>query len=197
MGTTDFPRQPLQTLSLTSNNADLLSHLPPAQLRSMRESFQVLDNNNSGAINSADVSSMLQQLGLDASPAALSTFFPPNAPASVNLATYLNSLAALLAPLSSQEELLAAFAAFDDDDSGQVDSKELKDAVLNTAPGVDDRAIAERDFEAVIAGFKGRRAFGKHSAGGASRGEVFKYRDFVASIVGGPNDGQQAVKGLQ
>ncbi|KAI9663926.1 MAG: hypothetical protein M1821_007417 [Bathelium mastoideum] len=178
----------------TYNNADVLSHLPHAQLRSMRESFQVLDDKNAGSINSADVGAMLQQLGLDASPATLSTFFPPHSLDSMTLATYLNNLASLFAPLSSQEELLAAFAAFDDDDSGQVDLKELKDAVMHTAPGPGDRNIDDREFDGIVDGFKGRRAFGKGSAGGLSRGEVFKYRDFVAGIVGGANDGQQAMK---
>ena len=177
------------------SNGDLLSRLPPAQLRSLRESFQVLDDNNTGSIRSADVAAMLQQLGLDASPATLSTFFPPGSLGTMNLATYLNSLASLLTPLSSQDELLAAFAAFDDDDSGQVDLGELKDAVMNTAPGPGDRAIRDREFDGAINDFKGRRAFGKNSAGGLSRGEIFKYREFVAGIVGGVNDGQQAIRG--
>ncbi|KAF2230666.1 hypothetical protein EV356DRAFT_491452 [Viridothelium virens] len=189
---------PIYSKNSKSNhsNPDVLSHLPPAQLRSMRESFQVLDDKNTGSINAVDVSAMLQQLGLDSSPATLSTFFPPSSSGSMSLATYLNNLASLLAPLSSQEELVAAFAAFDDDDSGEVDLKELKDAVMNTAPGSGDRAIAEREFDAAIDGFKGRRTFGKGSAGGIARGEVFKYRDFVASIVGGANnEGRHAIKG--
>ena len=181
--------------STYNNSTDILSHLPHAQLRSMRESFQVLDDKNAGSITAANVGAMLQQLGLDASPATLSTFFPPNSPNSMTLAAYLNHLASLFLPLSNREELLMAFAAFDDDDSGQVDLNELKDAIMCTAPGPGDRTIADKEFDGIVEGFKGRRAFGKSNAGGLSRGEVFKYRDFVAGIVGGANDTQQPVKG--
>ncbi|KAI9695157.1 MAG: hypothetical protein M1820_008863 [Bogoriella megaspora] len=184
---------PLASPPLNINNADILSHLPPAHLRSMRESFQVLDSHNKGSIGSADIAAMLQQLGLDASPAALSAFFPPNSSGTINLAAYLNNLASLLAPMSSQEELLAAFEAFDDDDSGQIDVKELKDAIMHTAPDQGERPIGDRELDGIMDGFKGRRAFGKHSAGGLAKGEIFRYRAWTENL-GGADEGQHAVK---
>lgn len=95
---------------------------------------------------------------------------------------FLNTLSGLLAPLSSQLELLNAFAAFDDDDSGQVDVSELRDALLHTSPEADERPFTQREVEKVLGGFTGRRAFGK---GVGKRGEVFRYQEFVGSIVGG------------
>lgn len=113
-------------------------------------------------------------------------------PQNVTLPTYLNSLAGLLASLSPSSELLSAFSAFDEDDSGQVDLAELRDALLHTAPEPGDNALTEREVDKVMNGFAGRRAFSKHSAGGmGKRGEVFKYQEFVSSIAGGASTGEK------
>lgn len=124
--------------------------------------------------------------GLPANTSDVTAFFPPSAQQTVSLATFLNSLANLLATLSPSAELLSAFSAFDEDDSGQVDLAELRDALLHTAPEMGEKPLTEREVDKVMNGFTGRRAFGKYSGGGmGKRGEVFKYQEFVASVQGG------------
>ncbi|KAM3415405.1 hypothetical protein BST61_g8931 [Cercospora zeina] len=164
------------------------SHLPQPLLHSMRESFEVLDSNNTGAINSAAVADMLAQLGLDNNPSALKDFFPPNGPAQLNLARYLDILSAPLSELSEPDEIRAAFEAFDIDDSGQIDVDALRHALLHTAPqpGEDQIRLSEREVVSILSDFTGRRAFGtKGITAGHAKGEVFRYRDFMASISGG------------
>ncbi|KAL8766124.1 MAG: hypothetical protein Q9209_007022 [Squamulea sp. 1 TL-2023] len=168
---------------------DALARLPPAQVREMREGFQILDRDNDGQVNREDVVDMLTNLGQDSSASAVSQFFPPGKPQTVNMPSFLNTLSTLLAPLSSQQELINAFAAFDEDDSGQIDVKELKDALLHTSPEAGERAMTEREVESVFEGFTGRRAFGKGMGHGA-RGEVFRYPEFMASIMGS-TEGEQ------
>ncbi|KAL8817463.1 MAG: hypothetical protein Q9223_003705 [Gallowayella weberi] len=163
---------------------DALARLPPAQVREMREGFQILDRDNDGQVNREDVVDMLTNLGQDSSASAVSQFFPPGKAQTINMPSFLNTLSTLLAPLSSQQELLNAFAAFDEDDSGQIDVKELKDALLHTSPEAGERPMTEREVENVLEGFTGRRAFGKGMGHGA-RGEVFRYPEFMASILGG------------
>ncbi|KAL8783017.1 MAG: hypothetical protein Q9213_004914 [Squamulea squamosa] len=162
---------------------DALARLPPAQVREMREGFQILDRDNDGQVDREDVVDMLTNIGQDSSASAVSQFFPPGKPQTINMPSFLNTLSTLLAPLSSQQELLNAFAAFDEDDSGQIDVKELKDALLHTSPEAGERAMTEREVESVFEGFTGRRAFGKGMGHGA-RGEVFRYPEFMASIMG-------------
>ena len=111
-----------------------------------------------------------------------------------------------MASLSPPEELLAAFSAFDDDDNGQVDVEELRDALLNTAPeeGLGGgRGLSEAEVERVMAGFTGRKTFGKMGRGGGrnqglgalgnARGEVFRYNEFVGTVAGG-NKGSEEGK---
>ncbi|KAF2209404.1 hypothetical protein CERZMDRAFT_47595 [Cercospora zeae-maydis SCOH1-5] len=171
------------------------SHLSQPLLHSMRESFEVLDSNNIGAINSAAVADMLAQLGLDNNPSALKDFFPLNGPAQLNLARYLDILSIPLGELSEPDEIRAAFEAFDIDDSGQIDVSVLRDALLHTAPqpGEDQTRLSEREVASILSDFTGRRTFGtKGIAAGQAKGEVFRYRDFIASIGGGGGAASEA-----
>ncbi|KAF1913941.1 hypothetical protein BDU57DRAFT_408125, partial [Ampelomyces quisqualis] len=176
-------RPPARPAALTRTvTSDALSKLPPALLHSMRESFSVLDRDNDGHVNSADVADMLSQLGLSATPSALATYF--NGAQSINLATFLNTLSDLLSGLSRSSELSAAFEAFDDGDDGQIDLAELKDALLHTAPEPGEPKLTEREIDMVVEGFSGRRAFGKGGKG-LGRGDIFRYHEFMASLTGG------------
>ncbi|KAI1170724.1 EF-hand [Nemania sp. FL0916] len=181
---------PFQNQSIGHGSA--LSQLQPSQVRVLRDGFQVMDRDGDGVVNREDVVDMLTQLGLPAPSSELSRFFPPGGPQTLTLAVFLNSIAASLAALSPASELLSAFSAFDDDDSGQVDVAELRDALLHTAPEPGERAPTPAEVDKIIAaGFSGRRAFSKTSMGvGAQRrGEVFRYQEFVNSIVGGNGSG--------
>ncbi|KAK8161743.1 hypothetical protein IWX90DRAFT_279058 [Phyllosticta citrichinensis] len=183
------------TTSKTSNKlranstttSDPLTRLPPSLLHSMRESFSVLDANNAGVITPAAITEALSQVGLDPTAALLSSFFPPSGPQSLNLASYLNMLAGLLAPMSREQELMAAFEAFDDGDDGQIDVGELTEALSSVSglEGGEAERLSGREVERVVEGFRGRRALAKGGKGGLVRGEVFRYREFVGSICGG------------
>ncbi|KAI9724890.1 MAG: hypothetical protein M1812_000166 [Candelaria pacifica] len=175
--------------SMRSSNTsgDSLAKLKPAQVREMREAFHLLDRDSDGQVTRDDVVDVLTNLGQDASAATVSPFFPPGQQQTLTLPTFLTTLSTLLSPLSVPQELLNAFAAFDDDDSGQVDISDLRDALLNTSPEAGERALTERDIEKVMGGFAGRRAFGKNSGGlgGVQKGEVFRYQEFVDAVTGG------------
>ncbi|KAH9898941.1 EF-hand [Xylariomycetidae sp. FL2044] len=182
-----LPTQPV------GGHGNALSQLQPAQVRVLRDGFQILDRDSDGVVNREDVADMLTQLGLPASPSDVTQFFPAAGPQTMTLAVFLNSIASTLAAMSPSAELLSAFSAFDDDDSGQVDLAELRDALLHTAPEPGERTLTPAEADKILAGFSGRRAFSKSSMangglGGARRGEVFRYQDFVNSIVGGNRD---------
>ncbi|KAH8673851.1 hypothetical protein BX600DRAFT_509081 [Xylariales sp. PMI_506] len=173
-----------------------LSQLQPAQVRTLRDGFQILDRDSDGVVNREDIADMLNQLGLPSSQSDVSQFFPAGGPQTMALAVFLNSLATTLAAMSPSAELLSAFSAFDDDDSGQVDLGELRDALLNTAPEPGERPLSAAEVDKIMAGFSGRRAFSKSAmAGGlgkSRRGDVFRYPDFVNSIVGGNGSSEPA-----
>ncbi|PHH85370.1 hypothetical protein CDD83_530 [Cordyceps sp. RAO-2017] len=178
------PTRTSTSRSLGSGNA--LAQLQPAQVTTLRDGFQILDRDCDGVVNSDDVADMLNQLGLPNGPSDVAHFFPPSRPPTIALAAFLNSLAEDLAALSPSAELLSAFSAFDDDDSGQVDWAELRGALLNTAPEPGERNLTAAEVDKVVSGFTGRRAFNRNMNAqlGAKKGEVFKYHDFVHSIMG-------------
>ncbi|KAI5465496.1 hypothetical protein BGZ63DRAFT_399955 [Mariannaea sp. PMI_226] len=187
MATSPTPTTPTRTPGTKSlGHGNALSQLQPAQVRTLRDGFQILDRDCDGVVNREDVADMLSQLGLPSGPSDVSKFFPPSASQTISLAAFLNSLAEALAALSPSAELLSAFSAFDDDDSGQVDLAELRHALLETAPEPGERALTASEVDKIMHGFTGRRAFNRNMNAhlGAKRGEVFKYQEFVNSIMG-------------
>ncbi|PNS15279.1 Calmodulin [Sphaceloma murrayae] len=186
--------QPPKPTLPTFANAGNYSHIPPPLLRSMRESFEVLDTTSSNTISRTSLTSILEQLGLDASPSSLNTFFPPSGPSTLSLAQFLDMLTEPMRELSEKEELIAAFAAFDVDDSGQIELGELREAVLRTAPeGGMGARLSEREVDGILGEFAGRRAFGARGISGkevGGRGDVFRYRDFMAGINGSAAQGE-------
>ena len=190
------PMQRSNVAPSTLSQADPLSKMPPALLQNLRESFSVLDSNSSGHITPNSVSETLSSLGIQES--NLAQFFPSGQPQQLSLPQYLNQLASLLASLSPQQELLNAFSAFDDDDSGQIDVAELKSALLTTLPDPGEQRLAERDVDRALEGYTGRRILGRNTGGISgvrgintpaqkrNGGDVFRYQEFVANLTGGP-----------
>lgn len=199
--TTNPNREPRRLVSTGLSQHDSLSKLPPQLLHNLRESFSVLDSNSNGSIDAASVSETLQSLGLHES--NLSQFFPPGQPSQLGLPQYLTQLANLLVNLSPPQELLNAFSAFDDDDSGQIDIGELRSALLNTAPDPGERPLSQKDIDRAMDGFTGRRILAKNVIGIAGvrglntpapkkGGDVFRYQEFVANLTGGPATAENA-----
>ncbi|GFP52047.1 myosin regulatory light chain 1 [Trichoderma asperellum] len=141
-----------------------------------------------GSLGGSNALSQLQptQQGLPSGSSDIGRFFPPSKPQTITLAAFLNSMAESLALLSPNTELLSAFSAFDEDDSGQIDWAELRDALLNTPPEAGQSALSAAEVDKVVEGFTGRRAFNRNMNAhlSARRGEVFKYQEFVHSIMG-------------
>lgn len=113
----------------------------------------------------------------------MAPFFPTSSQ-TLTLPSFLTSISSLISTLSAPTELLSAFSAFDDDDSGQIDLNELRDALLHTAPEPGDQPLTEREVDKIVNGFSGRRAFTK-GPGLGRKGEVFKYQEFVGALAGG------------
>ena len=183
---------------VTVGAGDAISRLPPNQVREMRETFEILDQDNDMQVTREDVAHILTNLGQeDTSSSALATYFPPGAPNPLPLSTFLSSLATPLSQLSSQSEFLSALSAFDDDDSGQVDIGELKDALMDTSPEPGSlegaRPLSAREVEMCIGGFRGRREFGKRGLGAqGKKGDVFRYEEFMREIYGSREGNIQA-----
>jgi Ca2+-binding EF-hand superfamily protein len=182
-----------------TRGASAYTTLPPPLLHALRSSFEILDPHATGSITPTTLPETLEQIGLPApNPSQLIAHFPPPHTAGFNLATYLDTLSAPLAQLSPPDELLAAFAAFDIDDSGQIDARELREALLKTGPepGEEDYRMSEHEIDGVLEEFVGRRAFGAKGLNAAKgKGEVFRYRDFMGNLSGGSGGQEQEVMG--
>ncbi|KAL9103565.1 MAG: hypothetical protein Q9163_001403 [Psora crenata] len=158
-----------------------LSQLPAPLLNQLRQAFSLLDRSSTGSVSRADVAATLADLGLPSGNSDATPFFPPGASQQLPLAQFLSSLGNPLAQFSREQELLNAFGAFDERDSGEVDVGILKDSLMHTGG---ERGLSEKDVDEALAGFTGRKLFGK--GGGMERGEVFRYREWMGEIIGHP-----------
>lgn len=189
--TKDNGHSPAWVFSKSSVGAgDAISRLSANQVREMRETFEILDQDNDMQVTREDVAHILTNLGQeDTSSSTVAAYFAPGAPNPLPLSAFLALLANPLSQLSSQSEFLSALSAFDDDDSGQVDISELKDALMNTNPESGSmegsRPLSEREVEMCIGGFRGRREFGKRGMGAhGQKGDVFRYEEFMREVYG-------------
>ena len=120
----------------------------------------------------------------------MSAFFPAGAPPTLALAQFLGPLSTLLGEMSSRaDELWSALAAFDEDDHGQIEVTELREALLRPPPPSepgDGEGLSAEEMDQVIDGFRGRKTSGKKFG----KEEVFRYQDFLAAVTGvGAPDG--------
>lgn len=58
------PRVGARLTGMTAGSSDAASKLAPAQLREIREAFQVLDRDNDGSVNKDDVADVLVNVGM-------------------------------------------------------------------------------------------------------------------------------------
>ena len=198
-------------------STDTLSKVDAAQVRDLREAFQLLDRDGDGIVGRDDVTVTLNDLGMtyrrcyvnissplatdilskkgqDASQHTISAFFPPGKPQNVTLAQFLTQLSALLGNMSRPDELASAFAAFDDDDNGQIAVADLRDTLRHTAPEHGSgRPLSNAEIDRVLNGFTGRKTVGKK----LGKEEVFRYQEFLAAVsgTGGKGGEQQAQQG--
>lgn len=178
----------------------------------------MLDRDGDGFVDIEDVKDMLGQLGrqiksqcalqailiarlIGETPSVhtLANYFPQTrgtGAGAMNLSSYLNGISSLLAPMSTPDELSAAFAALDDDDSGQIDVQSLRRAILQgemdeDMPYSGTGSMTEAQLDSVIRDFVGRRAFGRSAMGGnagSGRGDVFRWKEFVGAVSGSGKD---------
>ncbi|KAF3937209.1 Calmodulin [Dactylella cylindrospora] len=146
-----------------------MNQLSQPQIQELRESFQVLDKDGDGVINKDDLSAMLNSLGQEPTPTLLSTYFS-HVPTPFNLASYLTTLTTHLSALSPRDDILAAFAAFDENDDGVVNLDLLKEALA-------DMGMREDEVEKACRGWTNKKGLGMG-------GDKFRYREFVDTICG-------------
>ncbi|EPS43825.1 hypothetical protein H072_2099 [Dactylellina haptotyla CBS 200.50] len=146
-----------------------MNQLSQPQIQELRESFQVLDKDGDGVISRDDLSAMLNSLGQEPNSALLSTYLS-NVPSPFTLAAYLTTLTTHLSALSPRDDILAAFAAFDDNDDGVVNLDLLKEALA-------DMGMREDEVEKACRGWTNKKGLGMG-------GDKFRYREFVDTVCG-------------
>lgn len=133
------------------------SQMSPAAIREIKDSFNLLDKDGDGTINKEDLEEMLISLGQEPSDEYLQQMLS-SVGSPLTFSSYLTVMSGKLNELSSREELLEAFSAFDEENKGYFDHGELE-ALL------EERGMDKRDIQEAFKGFTGYSGY--------------KYKEFV------------------
>ncbi|KAK9458819.1 EF-hand [Lipomyces oligophaga] len=137
-----------------------------SQINQIKESFTMLDGDRDGVISRGDLEQMLSSLGQIPSSATIDKMMS-NMPTPLQFPTYLTTMSSILARFSNnKEELIKAFSAFDDDDCGQADAEDLKEALIESGLTSDQ---IDRCFKPYLKDSRGK--------------EKLAYKDLVNGII--------------
>ncbi|WVR07595.1 hypothetical protein IAU60_004637 [Kwoniella sp. DSM 27419] len=105
----------------------------PQQIKQFKEAFNMIDQDGDGRVTEGDLRIMLSNLGQTPTPKLLESLLssrPGGGKGStsegINFTQYLSMMAERLIQLDREEDLVDAFACFDEGDKGWVDVKEMK-----------------------------------------------------------------------
>ncbi|BGP30993.1 hypothetical protein JCM10296v2_002757 [Rhodotorula toruloides] len=162
------------------------------QVQVFREAFSLIDQDNDGIISEADLRGLLASLGQQPSPSLIHSLLhaqplsapPSSTPLPINFTTFVTLLASHLSPLSPEQEMLEAFACFDESNEGFVSGKEVREWLGGTG----DR-MSESEIDRLL-----------HAPFYALKTDLFNYRLWCSTLRVTDVDeqeGEGAVQGLQ
>ena len=125
------------------SSSALYTAFSPKQIQGFKEAFNMIDTDSDGLITQADIATMLGNLGVDSSPAALQSYFKNgnSANAGVNFTQFLTMFGEHLAELDDQTVLMEAFECFDEKDVGKIDAQELRFWLSQVGDKMTDKEI--------------------------------------------------------
>lgn len=152
-GSAGAPRSPMNR-RVTSG---AFSQMSPAAIREIKDSFNLLDKDGDGTVSREDLEEMLISLAQDPTDEHLEQMLS-SVGSPLTFSSYLTAMSGKLSQLSSREELMEAFSAFDEENKGYFDSGELETLL-------EERGMDRKDIQEALKGFTGYSGY--------------KYKDFV------------------
>jgi calmodulin len=145
--------------------ADRFADVPKELMSQYKDAFKIFDSNGDGVIDKAEFAEVTKSIGMDQSDESIQIMI--DTIGSDNKVTYnqfIGVMSGKMKNMDTEEDVMEAFKAFDQDKSGFVDAKELDTALSIFCP-----QLSEDERKALI-----------NEAGGS--GGKIKYNDFVRKL---------------
>lgn len=133
------------------------NQLSPSQIQELKEAFNLLDKDADGIVNEEDLEEMLVSLGRDPKDGEVQEMLNL-LPQPLTFASFLTGMSSHLCDLSSKTDLLTAFSAFSNDDSGMVNVEDLVQELMSVGMSKEEARDSLEDFT-VKSGFSGKTDF--------------------------------------
>lgn len=121
--------------------------LNPSDLEKLREQFEVLDENNTGQVDAAELSNALQKANLEIPEKQINAIIKEIDAADNNMINYSEFIAATLTTRSllNESRLMMLFKEFDTDDTGFITKDNLQEAFKKI-----NRPLSDKDIKMIL-----------------------------------------------
>ncbi|CEG78506.1 Putative Myosin regulatory light chain 2 [Rhizopus microsporus] len=148
-------------------NSNVFAMFDKAQVMEFKDAFSIMDTNSDGLVDMNDLKITFERLGQPATEEEIKEMLG-DATTPINFTVFLTLMADKLADIDSENVLLKAFSAFDDDRDGKISADYLRECMMTMG----DRFTSEE----VDIMFKGSVI---------DEDGNFNYRDFVRILKHG------------
>lgn len=147
--------------------ADRFADVPEELMRQYKDAFKIFDSNQDGVIDKQEFAEVTKSIGLDQTEESIQIMIDTiGKDNKVTFNQFLGVMSGKMKNMDTQEDVLEAFEAFDQEKTGFVEASELKNALSVFCP-----QLSEDERNALI-----------NEAGGGGENGKIKYDDFVKKL---------------
>ncbi|KAI9308272.1 hypothetical protein BJ944DRAFT_260592 [Cunninghamella echinulata] len=121
-------------------NSNVFSVLDKNQITEFKEVFKMMDNDEDEKINAKDLQKTFELIGQPHTEELIEKMLS-EAPGPINFTVFLTMMAEKLTGTDPEQEILSAFAAFDNDGSGTIDTDYLRECMTTMGDRFTDEEV--------------------------------------------------------
>ncbi|CEG68197.1 hypothetical protein G6F70_002369 [Rhizopus microsporus] len=110
-------------------NSNVFAMFDKAQVMEFKDAFSIMDTNSDGLVDMNDLKITFERLGQPATEEEIKEMLG-DATTPINFTVFLTLMADKLADIDSENVLLKAFSAFDDDRDGKISADYLRECMM-------------------------------------------------------------------
>ncbi|CAO3657819.1 unnamed protein product [Umbelopsis vinacea] len=121
-------------------NSNVFAMFDQQQIIEFKEAFSIMDADHDGFVCAEDLEEVFQQLGQPATPQQIQKMLSET-PGAINFTVFLTLMGEKLSGTDPENEILQAFAAFDDDGKGYINAEDLREFMTTMGDRFTDEEV--------------------------------------------------------
>ncbi|GAB5587696.1 hypothetical protein Unana1_02596 [Umbelopsis nana] len=121
-------------------NSNVFAMFDQQQIIEFKEAFSIMDADHDGFVCAEDLEEVFQQLGQPATPQQIQKMLSET-PGAINFTVFLTLMGEKLSGTDPENEILQAFAAFDDTGKGYINAEDLREFMTTMGDRFTDEEV--------------------------------------------------------